>query len=198
MPKITQTDKILMDVYETLGLSDCSVIKKYDHLTSIVTELERRNVNSPINPKTTGTISERLCELGLKAILKSNYSRMPQHWRWLADFSIFGSPFNILVSVKSFTAKERLISSGSGSLLTPTIGWTLLKSGSEFSEDRTKAYVFAGFIAIYLPRLTLEDVSKKSKQVCNLNGTPLLRDVTTFHHDLRTALIRDRLDVKKI
>ena len=73
---------------------------------------------------------------------------MGENWKWLGDFVLLGYPLNIIISVKSFTAKERLLVSGTGSTLTPTIGFGLFKNPSEFKSSRLHSYILRGFLAI--------------------------------------------------
>ena len=177
---MTKTDEILNDVYGRLNITHESDLNKYKKLDEIVKTLHAINNQSKVTGKTTGTITERLCELAIRSEMGIDYSKMPKDWQWLADFSLYGTPFNILVSVKSFKAKERLMASGSGALLTPTIAWTLIDDHTEFGENRTRAYVYAGFIAIYLPETTLERIDSRARKVLNINGRPLLRSVNDF------------------
>jgi len=194
---MTRADKILKDVYKKLGISDKSDVVKYENLDKIIQLLQAINNASPINPKTTGTITERLCELAIRSEMGGDYSRMPGEWQWLADYSLYGVPFNVIVSVKSFKVKERLMASGSGSLLTPTIAWTLADDYREFGESRTRSYVYAGFIAIYMPAKTLVKVSSDARKVMNVNGKPLLRDVSDFIKDMSSAKNHNRIDIRK-
>lgn len=194
---MTQTDKILNEVFTKLNLVNKSDGDKYSNLDTIIEELRLINSQTPINGKTTGTITERLCELAIRSQMRDNYSRMPQEWQWLADYSLYGMPFNVIVSVKSFKVKERLIASGSGSLLTPTIAWTLADDYTEFCESRARSYVYAGFIAIYLPNNTLNKVTSNSRSVMNINGKPLLRDVSDFMSDISNSKKSNRIDIRK-
>ena len=61
-------------------------------------------------------------------------SKLARDWKWMGDFYVRGEPFNTIVTVKSFKAKERLLSSGTGNLLSPTIGFGLFDDPAEWSR----------------------------------------------------------------
>ncbi|MHA2219982.1 MAG: hypothetical protein ACXACY_29170 [Candidatus Hodarchaeales archaeon] len=194
---MTAADKILNKTYRTLGLETASFKEKYKKIDKIVTHLAAINAKKPINVKTTGTISERLCELAIKATSENYYDTLPKEWKWLGDFSIFGSPFNIIVSVKSFKAKERLMASGSGGILTPTVGWGLFDDPSEWGKDRVISYLHRAFIAIYLPKTTLRRIPRSSRNIKNINGKPFLRKLDNFMSDIKKAKIGTYVDIRK-
>ena len=140
--------------------------EKYKCLDQINSELDKFNqtLSKPMNVKTTGTISERLVQLALEGYMpESWYKLTDSKYQWLGDFGIQGYPLSAIISVKSFTAKERLLVSGTGTLHAPTIGWGRFKDPSEFSEERLKAYLFRGFLAIYMPRDTISLLNLNSK-----------------------------------
>jgi hypothetical protein len=190
-----QADDILATVYGALQILDLSDEQKYTRINDIVAALQVRNSHNPINGKTTGTISERLCELALRARVQGGYRRISDKWNWMADFSILGHPFNLLVSVKSFKAKERLLVSGSGSILSPTVGWGLMDDVREWTEDRTRIYLFRSFIAIYLPTTLFNQIDQASKGINNINGKRLLRRVDDFMDDLTNSLQNGIIDI---
>ena len=166
----SNADNLLNEVYEDLGIQNLSDEGKYRRINQIVNALQEKNDAETINPKTTGTISERICELALRARVPDIYKNINDEWNWMADFSILGHPFNLLVSVKSFKAKERLLVSGSGNILSPTVGWGLFDDRSEWTESRTRLYLFRSFIAIYLPRSLYQSIPISSRRVNNING----------------------------
>jgi hypothetical protein len=181
-------DRLLTRAFGELGLKDASDAEKYARIDDIVARLERYNAHRRINPKTTGTLSERLCELALRGYLAEGaWETLPQSWKWLADFSVRGRPLNLLISVKSFTAKERLLMSGSGGSLSPTIGFGLFTDPSEWGPDRLTAYLLRGFTAIYVPARLLEKLPRASRRKRNLHGRPLLRAHVRLGRDLRRA-----------
>ena len=118
----------------------------------------------------------------------SYYRLTGQNWKWLGDFVLLGYPLNIIISVKSFHAKERLLVSGTGSTLTPTIEFGLFKKPSEFKSSRLHSYILRGFSAIYIPQTTLGEVEQDSKELQNLNGKVFLRPLEDFGNDLRDSL----------
>lgn len=198
----TQADEILADVYDKLGLGSASDEAKYSKIVNIVAELQKIHETNSINVGTTGTISERVCRLGIDAVpdLKRGIRPFGPKWRWVGDFLLPGHPYDIAVSVKSFKAKERLLASGTGSLLTPTIGWGLFNDPKEWSEERARAYLYRGFVSIYMPRATLASVSSSARRVQNINGRLLLRAVDKFSSELRTAISHgnNRIDVRAL
>ena len=184
----SNADNLLNEVYEDLGIQNLSDEGKYRRINQIVNALQEKNDAETINPKTTGTISERICELALRARVPDIYKNINDEWNWMADFSILGHPFNLLVSVKSFKAKERLLVSGSGNILSPTVGWGLFDDRSEWTESRTRLYLFRSFIAIYLPRSLYQSIPISSRRVNNINGKPFLRTVNRFMDDLTNSI----------
>lgn len=195
---MTQADRILSDVYRRLGIEEDTDAVKYARINDIVARLRAANRAQTINVKTTGTISERLCELGLKAAVPDQYKTMRTEWKWIGDFLVLGNPFNVIVSVKSFKAKERLLSSGSGHVLSPTIGWGLFDDKQEWSPSRTRSYLLRGFIAIYLPKDLYRQLSKDTRGITNLFGRSFVRLLDAFTSDLRSALLGSGVDISKI
>ena len=156
--------------------------------------LQHINQQDTIHEKTTGTISERLCELALRAKVQG-YSRITEDWNWMADFSLLGKPFNLLISVKSFKAKERLLVSGSGNILSPSVGWGLFDDVTEWTVDRVRKYLYRGFIGIYMPSNLYSQLSREAKRIRNINGKPLLRNVENFMRDLEQALEDGKINI---
>ena len=193
----TRADSILKEVYTKLKLNNASDTVKYSHINRIVNELARINKKSTIHEKTTGTISERLCELALKSVVSKLYKRITGDWNWMADFSVYGHPFNLLVSVKSFKAKERLLASGSGNNLSPIVGWGLIDDRTEWSsKKRIEMYLYRSFLAIYLPVRLYEELPKYLRDITNINGRPFLRQIDLFPEDIVNAVGgKDYIDV---
>jgi hypothetical protein len=194
---MTEADRILTRVYTKLKINGESDEFKYGQINNIVQELERVNNTSTISPKTTGTISERLCELALKTKVPATFKRISDEWNWMADFSILGHPFNLLVSVKSFKAKERLLVSGSGNNLSPTVGWGLFNDKNEWTANRTKIYLFRSFIAIYMPSQLYRELPRSSKAIKNINAKPFLRRIDNFMDDIETTTHDGIIDISK-
>ncbi|MCC6253411.1 MAG: hypothetical protein IT276_00695 [Ignavibacteriaceae bacterium] len=198
MVLITQADRILNEVYKTLHIDTADEITKYQNIENIVIQLQTINQTGTIDVKTTGTISERLCELALRSVVPGIYNVLGKDWKWIGDFSVLGNPFNLIISVKSFKAKERLMASGSGNILSPTIGWGLFNDPSEWTENRIKGYLFRAFIGIYMPIILLNALPQESRDILNINGKPFLRSVNTFSDDLQNALTNNKIDITKI
>jgi hypothetical protein len=194
---MTQADRILKNVYQQLNLMNATDIEKYEKINDIVIKLQEINLQGTINVKTTGTISERLCEIALRISVPNIYNTLGKDWKWIGDFSVLGIPFNLIISVKSFKAKERLMASGSGNVLSPTVGWGLFNDPNEWTEPRTKGYLFRAFIAIYLPDKLLTQLQQKSTNIKNINGKPFLRPINTFVKDLTNSLTNGKLDITK-
>lgn len=194
---MSKADHILNDTYGTLGLDGASDKDKYSSIDSIVSHLAAINESNRISIPTTGTVSERLCELAIRATSENYYKKLPKNWKWLGDFSIMGSPFNLIVSVKSFKAKERLLASGSGNILTPVVGWGLFNDQAEWHSERAISYLFRAFLAIYMPNNLLSRIPKDSRKIKNINGKPFLRKLDVFMNDLKSAKIDNYIDIRK-
>jgi hypothetical protein len=192
---MTNADSLLNTVYGTLNLQNSTHEEKYLQINNIVIQLQQLNNQNTINSKTTGTISERLCELALQACVSNIYKNISDKWNWMADFSVLGHPFNLLISVKSFKAKERLLVSGSGNILSPTVGWGLFNDVNEWTENRTRTYLFRSFIAIYLPVLLYDVIPVNSRNINNINGKPFLRSINDFMDDLTNAINNGVIDI---
>lgn len=193
----TKADQYLNKAYSHLNLSGKSDTDKYNHIDSIVNHLNQVNNMSLIPVGSTGTISERLCRLALNATFPKHHNKITGHnWKWLGDFAVWGNPFNLLISVKSFKAKERLLISGSGGILTPTVGWGLFNDPAEWGEQRVKSYLYRCFIAIYMPRSTYNQLSPEAKDVENVNGLRLLRPLDQFITDLQNNKVGDQVDIR--
>lgn len=195
---MTEADKILKIVYEKLDILESNFLEKFLRIDDIIIELEKINNDKKINIKSTGTISERLCKLGLEAAVPNLYRNLNNDWKWIGDFYLKGAPFNIIVSVKSFTAKERLLASGTGNLLSPTIAFGLFNDPAEWSEQRVKSYLYRGFFAIYMPKKLFHILGDEVKNITNINNKPFLRPLINFTDDLKNAVQNEKIDPKKI
>ena len=150
--------------------------------------LDRINNEGKFNVKSTGTITERVCEWGLHAALPNGYFGLTKRdEKWLGDFCLLGTPFNIVISVKSYKVKERLLVSGSGSLLVPTIGWGFMDDPNEFKHKRLQNYLYRGFIAIYMPKDTLKETEELSKELLNTHKRKFLRPIENLIKDIKGA-----------
>lgn len=188
----TQADTLLNNAYATLGLSGASPADKYASIQSIISELAMVHTATPVTQGTTSAISERLCKLGLEQVKAERpeftYRNFGKDWKWIGDILVSGDPYDIAVSVKSYKAKERLLASGTGSLLTPTIGWGLFNDVSEWSAKRSASYLYRGFVAIYMPATTLCRIASPARAITNINGRPLLRDLVDFPSNLLSSV----------
>lgn len=200
----TKADTLLDDTYSALGLTGKPASVKYAAISRIISYLAKVNAATKVDVVTTGAISERLCVLGLDQVKETvhsfGYRRFGTDWKWIGDLLVPGDPYDLAISVKSYKAKERLLASGTGSLLTPTIGWGLFDDPTEWSADRTASYLYRGFAAIYMPARTLANVSDDAKSVTNNNGIPLLRDLQTFPGNIQVAISAktNRVDCRKL
>lgn len=186
----------LETAYQTLRLKGASPRVKYSKIEDVVKELQRINSEDTIPVATISTISERLCLPGLEAAVPRIFEMLPREWKRLGDFSVLGTPFNPIISVKSFKARERLVASGSGQSLSPVYGWGLFNDPSEWGENRVRSYLYRGFYGLYLPGALLEELKWEWRGVLNLNGRRLLRPLSRFVADLKRARRGDRLDVR--
>jgi hypothetical protein len=104
------------------------------------------------------------------------------------DLLIPAAPHNILVSVKSETARERFVLSGNR---LESVGFGFFNDPSEFwTENRMNLLKRWGFIAVYMPQNTLRTIETKleEKGICkmaiNINGEPLYRPLECFGDDM--------------
>ena len=185
---MTLADTYLNQVYVTLGISSLPAKEKYEQLNLINTELDRINraLPNPMNIKTTGTINERLVQLALEGYIPKAWHKL-QGYDWMGDFAINGFPLSTIISVKSFKAKERLLVSGTGTQYAPTVGWGRFDDPSEFSANRLEAYVFRGFLAIYMPAATAELLDSPAKSVVNIHKHKLVRHIEDFGTDIEAS-----------
>jgi hypothetical protein len=139
----------------------------------------------PVPGSTTGTITERFAAMGLATVMeRSDFHPFDKSEKWIGDFSLRAYPLSTVVSCKSFTAKERLIVSGLGIELVPTIGFGWFNDPTEFHEQRCKSYLIRGFNSIYMPEHTRIAVEMGGREVLNHNGQPFLRDILDFPRDV--------------
>jgi len=184
----TRADELIEQVLADLRLADAGPAACYAAIDAVVAHLAEINRVKTIAENTTGTISERLCEWGLKESVPDTYYPLRSFqgikWDWLGDFGIVGYPLNVFVSVKSFKAKERLLVSGSGNPLAPTLGWGLFDAPGEFGASRLATMRLRGFLAIYMPERTASALGADARDIRNINGNPLVRELAAFPRDL--------------
>ena len=213
---ITQSQLILQESLKRCGLDDKSPQEQYDNIYQILDA--RSDVHDDIiknglkeDVSVTGAVTELICKIALDAVAEGRYDKLPKSWDWIGDFAIMGSPFNLFVSVKSYTARERLIVSGTGQNTAPVIGYGLFQKPNEWSPERVKQYKQRGFIAIYMPNTLYDDLAamipstpglskRKKKQyapengypatnITNIYDRPLLRKIEDFGNDIENILI---------
>lgn len=188
---MTKADEILSAALGNLSLKrESSPYDKFAAIYPLIEELRKINEKSTISVGTTGTITDRICEWALQIVGEDIFYRLTKkEVKWLGDYGLLGYPLNIIVSVKSFKAKERLLMSGTGSQLVPTIGFGLFDDSSEFSVARLTSYRLRGFLAIYMPQSTLDQLPIHSQEFLNWNSTVLLRPCQQLPLDLERSII---------
>lgn len=108
-------------------------------------------------------------------------------------------PHNILISVKSVAARERLMVSGNR---LESIGFGFFSDPAEFwGPSRIALYRRWGFTAIYMPASTVNRVLARleregmSHKAININGNPLYRPLAVFGEDMRRIAGRVAFDL---
>lgn len=200
---MTKADEYLRSVYKKLKIDEKLPLEKYKRIGDIISELNGRRGKVKFQHATTGAITERLCRLALDGVKEENkdfhYGRFEPSWKWLGDIRIKGVPYDLTISVKSFKAKERFLASGTGSLLTPIVGWGLFDDPSEWKRERVMSYLYRGFVAIYLPKGLRSEIEEESLKLTNINNRKLLRSLEQFPEDIKTWLnASGAVDIKRI
>lgn len=163
-----------------------------------------------------GTIMELLCSEVLRSVgippmeLDSeNWPvwQMPGHvplnegkmnaLRAFGDILIPCAPTNLVISVKSEAARERLLYSSNA---IEGVGFGFFKEAKEFwTQSRMALFKRMGFSAIYLPDHTHDEVMKhitaqgREKHAVNINGTPLYRPFSVFGADMLRVVGRSSM-----
>ena len=189
----SKADKLLQRALQQLKIENKSSEEKFNNIYKLMPVLDSFNKEELFSVSTTGTISERICGWALDAALPDGYFRNTSNEdKWLGDYIMLGAPFNVVISVKSYKAKERLLVSGSGSLLVPTIGWGLFDDPTEFKFERLKNYLYRGFIAIYMPKSTLKLLDSDSKKLENTHKEIFIRPIEKLISDIRKSKIKKK------
>ena len=189
----SKADKLLQRALQQLKIENKSSEEKFNNIYKLMPVLDNFNKEELFSVSTTGTISERICGWALDAALPDGYFRNTSNEdKWLGDYIMLGAPFNVVISVKSYKAKERLLVSGSGSLLVPTIGWGLFDDPTEFKLERLKNYLYRGFIAIYMPKNTLKLLDSDSKKLENTHKEIFIRPIENLISDIRKSKIKKK------
>lgn len=117
----------------------------------------------------------------------------------LGDILIPCAPTNLVISVKSEKAKERLLYSANS---IEGIGFGFFDTPSEFwSRRRMQLYKRMGFSAIYMPDDTLAkliaklDANGDRQYAVNINGTELYRPLTRFCADMKKIVGKSAFDL---
>jgi hypothetical protein len=108
--------------------------------------------------------------------------------RALGDILIPCAPTNLVISVKSEAARERLLYSANS---IEGIGFGFFSQPEEFwTESRMSLYKRMGFSAIYMPKSTHNKVltritaEKSERHAVNINGNDLYRPLERFSDDM--------------
>jgi hypothetical protein len=122
-----------------------------------------------------------------------NDGRM-QSLQALGDILIPCAPTNLVISVKSEAARERLLYSANS---IEGIGFGFFKEPEEFwTASRMSLYKRMGFTAIYMPDATCTAVMVKvvadgnERHAININGTALYRPLSVFAGDMARVVGR--------
>jgi hypothetical protein len=171
-----------------------------------------------VGSATSGTIMEMLCSEVLQHEQIPRMSVNDEGWPiWqppghmllnqgkmrelqaLGDILIPCAPTNLLISVKTEAARERLLYSANS---IEGIGFGFFKEPDEFwTRSRMLLFKRMGFSAIYLPDTTHAAIFAKLKErehenyAVNLNGTLLYRPLSIFGSDMRRVAGRSSFDL---
>lgn len=115
------------------------------------------------------------------------------------DILIPAAPANIVISVKTQAARERLLYSAN---MIEGVGFGFFDEPSEFwSQSRMNLFKRMGFTAIYLPDSTYTALtahivrSHLESFAVNINGKELYRPLSRFGADMRSIVGRTTLDL---
>ena len=195
---MTEADKIINKVLSTLDLGEESPNVLYENLPRIMDEVDKANTKYKLNPKTTGTISERYAGWALEASIPESFYKLTGDSGWLGDYVLLGIPMPITLSVKSYTAKERAHTSGTGNYVAPSILFGLFKDEKEFNPSRLNVFRARGFLAIYMPPDTMGKLPDDSIETPNLYGRPLIRNFLKFPDNIKESLENLKLGSRNI
>ena len=160
-----------------------------------------------------GTVMELLCSevlatAGIPAMLPGPKRwpewQMPGHvllnegpmksLQALGDILIPCAPTNLVISVKSEVARERLLYSANS---IEGIGFGFFREPQEFwTASRMSLYKRMGFTAIYMPDHTYSQVAQRvssdgnDHHAININGTALYRPLSVFGDDMNRVVGR--------
>lgn len=162
----------------------------------------------PVTPATaSGTVMELICS---EVLQNEGIPRMPldaegwpvwqlpghalmnlgkfSDWKALGDILIPCAPTNLVISVKTESARERLLYSSNS---IEGVGFGFFDQPNEFwTESRMTLFKRMGFTAIYMPDNTHHQVMlhleehETSVHATNISGRPLYRPLTQFGKDM--------------
>lgn len=145
--------------------------------------------NEGIPPMPTGPDGWPLWQMPGHIIVNSGKMR---EIKALGDILVPCAPTNLLISVKSEAARERLLYSANS---IEGIGFGFFKEPAEFwTESRMLLFKRMGFTAIYMPDQTHAKITarlkakNKERLAVNLNGTDLYRPLSKFGADMRRVV----------
>jgi hypothetical protein len=117
--------------------------------------------------------------------------------RALGDIMIPCAPTNLVISVKSEAARERLLYSANS---IEGIGFGFFNQPSEFwTVSRMSLFKRMGFSAIYMPDGTHKQIvdhlkiAETERHAVNINGSSLYRPLTQFGGDMRRVIGRSSM-----
>ncbi|MGK6325427.1 hypothetical protein ACMGDM_20350 [Sphingomonas sp. DT-51] len=112
----------------------------------------------------------------------------------LGDILIPCAPTNLVISIKSEVARERLLYSANS---IEGVGFGFFKEPEEFwTSSRMSLYKRMGFSAIYMPDATHAAVMNRvlaagnARHAVNINGTDLYRPLSVFGDDMKRVVGR--------
>jgi hypothetical protein len=115
------------------------------------------------------------------------------------DILVPVAPSNIIISVKSQAARERLLYSAN---MIEGVGFGFFDQPKEFwSRSRMNLYKRMGFTAIYLPNATHADLMDHIRRehvesfAVNINGKELYRPLPRFGADMRAIVGKTSLEL---
>ena len=128
-----------------------------------------------------------------------NYKKMAD-LKALGDILVPCAPTNLIISVKSVKARERLLYSANS---IEGIGFGFFDEPSEFSSKRRiQLFKRMGFSAIYMPQNTLNALSRLIaarregiENVQNIYGSALYRSLNDFGDDMRRIVGKSAFDL---
>jgi hypothetical protein len=119
--------------------------------------------------------------------------------RAFGDILIPCAPTNLVISVKSEAARERLLYSSNA---IEGIGFGFFNDASEFwTRERMRLYKRMGFTAIYMPANTHAQVTAQlaargsAAHAVNVNGTALYRTLGDFASDMVRVVGRSSMEL---